>query len=69
MPTDAHRKRNKRYIETQDRIIVTVPKGARDAIKAHATQQNMSMNAYITKLIQSDMDCKLQDLAPKKDAE
>lgn len=38
-----------------DRIALTVKKGQREVIKAHAEAQGLSLNAYINKLISEDM--------------
>lgn len=38
-----------------DRINLTVPKGKRDEIKAHAEALGESVNGYIWRLIQEDM--------------
>lgn len=38
-----------------DRINLTVPKGKKDEIKAHAESKGESVNAYIWRLIQEDM--------------
>ena len=38
-----------------DRINLTVPKGKKDEIKAHAEALGESVNAYIWRLIQEDM--------------
>lgn len=65
MPTDAHRLRNKRYKETQDQIVVTVPRGARAGIKEHATNKGSSVNAYIIALLEQDIGCSMRDLADK----
>lgn len=40
---------------TYDRINLTVPKGKRDEIKAHAEALGESVNGYIWRLIQEDM--------------
>lgn len=63
MPTEAHRNRNKRYRQTQDQIVVTVPKGARDSIKKHAAQKNKSVNSFIVELIERDMGRAMNELA------
>lgn len=42
-----------------DRIALTVKKGQREIIKAHAEAQGLSLNAYINKLIAEDMGEKL----------
>ena len=65
MPTDAHRERNKRYKQTQDQIVVTVPKGARSEIKTHAIKKSGSMNSYTTKLIENDIGLSMEELAQK----
>lgn len=41
--------------QAYDRINLTVPKGQKDAIKAHAEKQGESVNAYINRLIAADM--------------
>ena len=38
-----------------DRINLTVPKGQRDVIKAHAERLGESVNGYLWRLIQEDM--------------
>lgn len=38
-----------------DRINLTVPKGKKDEIKAHAESRGESVNGYIWRLIQEDM--------------
>ena len=38
-----------------DRLAITVPKGQREIIKAHAEAQCKSLNAYINDLIAADM--------------
>jgi uncharacterized FlgJ-related protein len=40
---------------TYDRINLTVPKGKKDEIKAHAEALGESVNGYIWRLIQEDM--------------
>lgn len=47
--------RNKFISENYDRINLTVPKGKKDEIKAHAESRGESVNAYIWRLIQEDM--------------
>ena len=37
--------------ENVDRINLTVPKGKKDNIKAHATAQNESVNSFINRAI------------------
>ena len=41
--------------QAYDRINLTVPKGQKEAIKAHAEKQGESVNAYINRLIAADM--------------
>lgn len=40
---------------TYDRINLTVPKGQRDVIKAHAESLGESVNGYIWRLIKEDI--------------
>ena len=68
MPTPAHRERNKRYKQTQDQIVLTVPRGARDAIKEYASNKGRSVNSYITTLIEDDIGCSVEELAKKNKA-
>ena len=45
-----------RYIATAyDRINLTVPKGQRDVIKAHAESLGESVNGYIWRITREDM--------------
>lgn len=46
---------NKYIAKAYDRINLTVPKGKKDAIKAHAESKGMSLNGYINSLINKDM--------------
>lgn len=46
---------NKFNANAYDRINLTVPKGKKDEIKAHAEALGESVNAYIWRLIQEDM--------------
>ena len=55
MPT-ARTKANRKYNEkSYDRIALTVKKGQREIIKAHAEKKGLSLNGYINKLIADDM--------------
>lgn len=38
-----------------DKVLLRLPKGERDKIKAHAESLGMSLNAYINELIGRDM--------------
>jgi predicted HicB family RNase H-like nuclease len=56
MPT-ARTKANRKYNEkAYDRVALTVPKGQKERIKAHAESQGLSLNGYINKLIAEDME-------------
>ena len=47
---------NNRFIaQSYDRINLTVPKGDRKTIKAHADKNGESVNGYINRLIDSDL--------------
>ena len=47
---------NKYVKSNYDRINVTMPKGKREIIKAHAEAQGESVNAYINKAIDQRME-------------
>lgn len=61
MPTTEEKKFDKIAYNNQfnanayDRINLTVPKGQRDVIKAHAESLGESVNGYIWRLIKEDM--------------
>lgn len=63
MPTEAHRQRNKRYMQTQDQIVVKVPKGARDQIKEYAANKGESVNAFFLRLIEEEIGVPVKELA------
>lgn len=65
MATKAHLERNKRYKQTQDQIVLAVPKGARDEIKTYAAEKGHSMNGYIIDLIEKDIGVSVKELAEK----
>lgn len=48
--------RNAWIAEKLDRINLTVPKGRKEAIKAHATAQGESVNAFINRAIDNQME-------------
>ena len=47
--------KNQFIAENYDRINLTVPKGNKDRIKAHADKNGESINGYINRLIDSDL--------------
>ena len=49
---------NERYLATQERIVIRVPKegGLKDAIQAHADARGESMQAFILRAIQAQME-------------
>lgn len=47
---------NDYILKTYDRINLTVPKGDKERIKAHAEKQGESVNGYINRLLQQDME-------------
>lgn len=55
MATKAQLEGNKRYQEKLDRMVFYVGRGAKDKIKEHAAQRDLSVNAYIVSLIEADM--------------
>jgi predicted DNA binding CopG/RHH family protein len=55
MATKAHLEGNRRYLDKMDDIRIRVPKGKREAIRAHAQSKGLSVQSYIKKLISADM--------------
>lgn len=58
MPTENKKSeyRNDWISKTYDRINLTVPKGRKEAVKAHAEAQGESLNAFINRAIQEAME-------------
>ena len=55
--TEAKKKANKSWdADNLDRISLAVPKGHKDKIKARAEGQGLSVNAYINKVIDEDIN-------------
>ena len=59
--SEAYRQRkaaNERYLATQDRIVIRVPKdsGLKEAIQAHADVLGESMQSFILRSIQTQME-------------
>lgn len=48
--------RNNWIAEKLDRINLTVPKGKKDALKAHAESKGESVNAFINRAIDETME-------------
>lgn len=54
--TRAQQKAVHRYVKANyDRLELTVPKGEKERIKAHAAAQGETVNAYVWRLIREDM--------------
>ena len=47
---------NKYIAKAYDRVNLTMPKGKKDAVQAHATQQGESVNAFISRAIDEAME-------------
>lgn len=49
---------NERYLATQDRITIRVPKesGLKDAVQSHADSMGESVQAFIVRAIQAQME-------------
>ena len=58
-------KYNKKYAEAyeakQDRVVVRVPKGQKDAIKEYAASRGESVNAVICRLINAELNATKAD--------
>lgn len=51
--TDAKRRYNEK---AYDRIALTVPKGKKEVYRERAAEQGMSLNSYINKLLEDDLN-------------
>ena len=47
---------NKYIAKAYDRVNLTMPKGKKDAVQAHATQHSESVNAFINRAIDEAME-------------
>lgn len=55
--TKAQQRAVQKYVkDNYDRIVVTVPKGERDEIKAHVNKTGESMNSFINRAITETME-------------
>ena len=55
--TDARRRASAKYLhETVEDIRIRVPKGQKDIIKAHASGQGESLNAFVIRAISEAME-------------
>lgn len=52
----AQRAVNKYMKENYDRVNLTMPKGKKEDVQAHATRQGLSVNAYINAAIDEKME-------------
>ena len=52
----AQRKATDKYLEKFDEIRVRVPKGQKSIIKAHADQRGESLNSFIARAIENQME-------------
>lgn len=61
MPT-ARTKANRKFNEkAYDRISITVPKGRKEAIEAHAKDKNESVNGLVNTLLRVDMGLSMDE--------
>ena len=56
VPKSNQRAVNKYVKNNYDRVNVTMPKGKKDTIQAHAEKQGLSTNAYINAAIDEKME-------------
>lgn len=54
--SEAQRKATDKYLEKFDEMRVRVPKGQKDAVKAHAEAQGESLNAFINRAVTETME-------------
>ena len=55
MASEAKLRANKKYLDTQDEVRIRMPPGKLGAVKARAKELGLSVNAYINKLIDFDL--------------
>lgn len=54
-----------RYVKTKyDRINVTLPKGRKDELKVHAAGRGESVNAFIVRAINAQLEADSRDQSP-----
>ena len=55
--TNAQKKAVQKYVKDKyDRVVLTMPKGKKEGIKAHAEAQGESLNAFINRAINEAME-------------
>lgn len=54
--SEAQRKATDKYLEKFDEMRVRVPKGQKEAVKAHAEAQGESLNAFINRAVSETME-------------
>ena len=52
---NATKYKNDFIAKAYDRVNLTLPKGMKEQVQAHAKAQGLSLNGYINKLIEQDM--------------
>lgn len=58
--------KNKFISENYDRIFLTVPKGTKSLIEEKAKSEGLSINGYITSLINKELSIAKKEKAPEK---
>lgn len=53
---EQRKKSNEKYLSTLDEIKVRMPKGEKDKIKAHAESMGESVNGFINRAIENQME-------------
>jgi len=54
--SEATRKAIAKYKETKDELRITVDKGRKDKLKAHAAQRGESLNGFVNRAIQEAIE-------------
>ena len=65
MPINKSEYRNSWIAEKLDRVNLTMPKGKKEQVKAHAEAQGESMNAFINRAISETMERETPDKGAK----
>lgn len=54
--SESQKNASKKYLEKFDEVRIRMPKGKREQIKQHATEQGESMNAFVIRAIEETME-------------
>ena len=68
--TKAQQRAVNKYISNNyDRLNITIPKGQKEAVEAHASSKGQSVNGLVNDLLREDMGLSLEDWKGKPTAD